>query len=216
MDVLLRLREATAEIHRALEALPFATALVEGTVSRPAYAAALGQLWHVHHALEAELAGHLLGAVLFRPAMARCPALERDLAALGGAIPAVPDWAARQLADRIRALGSASGWYLVGGLYVSEGSRMGSLYLLKPLARALAVPVAPGRGLDYHLDAAADRPAAWQEFRAALRSLALEPHDRDRLVEGAVATMKGLYDVYAALPTVTADVPVICGVGAET
>jgi len=197
MNVLLRLRAATAELHQRIEKLPFAVAMIEGRLTRAEYVRALGQLFHVHAALEQGFEQQPDPSGLWHPSMARCAALARDLAALGGRAPGRPGPAAAALALRLR---DASPTARIGTLYVLEGSRMGSMVLVQPLARALGVPVAPDSGLDYHLEGMGGRPQMWARFKANLQVIPLTALEENAVVALAGATMQALHDLYAALP----------------
>ncbi|QJW97808.1 biliverdin-producing heme oxygenase [Frigoriglobus tundricola] len=87
----------------------------------------------------------------------------------------------------------------LGVLYVFEGSRMGSMALLRPVARALGTHPRPGHGVDYHLDGVADRVPRWQRFKATVNALPLTPEQHQSVVWGATATFRMLHEVYAGL-----------------
>lgn len=213
MDIMLRLREATADLHTRIEQLPFAVAMIGARLTREQYVLALGQLWYVHDALESEIVEHPALGCVYEPAMARRAAIERDLTALGAAGPASEGPPTRALADAIRRWSAERPQALLGSLYIFEGSRMGSMVLVKPLARSLGVPVEAGRGLDYHLEEMAGRLQAWGRFKAAMLAAPLTAEDHDGIVASGVATMQGLYDVYAALTVPTLSPAVARGRG---
>jgi heme oxygenase len=197
MDIAQRLRAAIADTHERIEALPLAAAMVGGSVRRADYLDLLSELWHLHAALEDALAAAPNLAIVYRPEMARRETLARDLAILGGRVKA-PAPPTRSLMERFASWRGA-GWSLLGALYVFEGSRMGSMVLAAPLAAALGVPVAPNRGLDYHMEGMATRPQVWRQFKTALLSLSLGAADQEAIVTAASATMSGLCAVYAAV-----------------
>ena len=199
MDVMPQLRDATQDIHRRLEDLPLAQALAQGRIGLRAYAGLLRQLVHLHDSAEAVLDRHPeLG--VYRPAMARRAVLLRDLQALGcdPAAPALP--AVRAFAARLEAWSSTTPVALLGCLYVLEGSRLGSLHLVQPLAAALGVAPTPGAGLDYHLDGRQQRPQLWLQFKLAMNAAVSDPAQQAVVVDAALATFGALYDLYAALP----------------
>jgi heme oxygenase len=201
MGLVERIRAGVSATHERIERVPFSQALIAGRLGRDDYVEALSQLYHVHEALERELGAHPELEAVYRPeSMARAGVLRGDLAALGAGGPHPCGGPAARLAGRFAEWSAAAPWSLLGALYIYEGSRMGSMMLHKPLARALGVESAPGRGLDYHLDGLAGRPAAWKRFRADLESLTLSPEDGDRLVAAAVETMDRTFDLYASLP----------------
>jgi heme oxygenase len=196
-----RLKQTIAADHARIEALPLTAAMLAGRLPRAAYLALLAELEAVHDPLEAELQRHAADVPAYRPAMARTELLRRDRVSLGGAatLPgALPE--TRALVARVREWAETAPWALLGVLYVFEGSRMGSLVLAKRIAAALAVPAEPGRGLDYHLDGAADRPRAWVRFKAELDALPVTPAQADAIERAAAETMERLCAVYAAVP----------------
>jgi heme oxygenase len=198
MDLIRRIREATAGIHDRLERLPLAQALVTGTVTRAAYGRLLTQLLAVHQPLESGLAGRPEWAPVFGPDQVRAPALRRDLAALGtGAEERVGP--TRRLVATLDQWAAATPWRLLGGLYVLEGSRQGSRFLVRALARGLGVPAAAGFGLDYHLEGQADRLGAWPAWLRALDALPLAPARQADVAAAAAAVFEGLHAIYAAL-----------------
>lgn len=199
MDIMGQLRLAIDQTHQDIENLPYSRALLAGQLHRPAYLVSLGQLYHLHLNLECELGCHPQLLSVYRPGvMARGHLIERDLAALGGQAGR-PAAQTTRLITRFRAWSEEAPCALLGALYVFEGSRLGSLVLARSLARSLGVPAEPWRGLDYHIDAASERPRLWGEFKTAMNAVMLSDADRREVVDAAAATMSGLYDLYAAL-----------------
>jgi heme oxygenase len=196
-----RLKHAIAANHARIESLPLTTAMVAGELPREAYLGLLSELEAVHEPLEAEFERHAAHVPVYRPAMARAELLRRDRAALGGdPLAAEPLPETRGLVERVREWADATPWALLGVLYVFEGSRMGSMVLGRRLSASLGVPAAPGHGLDYHLDGAADRPRAWGRLKGELDALPLTPAQQGDVVAAAAETMDRLCAVYAALP----------------
>ncbi|MBL8799598.1 MAG: biliverdin-producing heme oxygenase [Planctomycetia bacterium] len=207
MELINALRTGTQDLHRRLEQLPLARALAEGTVARTHYAALLVQLFHLHRGLEAELAAQpALGAV-YRPDMARLPALSRDLQQFGRPAVDLPLPAIADLVQNFEDWSVVEPVALLGSLYVVEGSRMGSLILGKSLARAFGVPLQTGVGLDYHVEGSAQRPQLWQQFLQGFEAAVPEPQ-RESVVTAAIVTFQALYDLYAALPATLSPWPV--------
>lgn len=198
-----RIRQLLGPTHAAIEQTGFARAMIGGTIDRPAYCGGLAQLSVLHAALEDALAGWADVAPLYRPAdMARADAIGHDLAVLGG-FAGDPVEATQRLCSSFREWAADAPWKLAGALYVLEGSRMGSMALVRPLSKALAAEVRPGTGLDYHLAGIATRPQAWQQFRQTLAGLPLTDREQADVCAGATATMDGLFALYAGLPVGT-------------
>jgi heme oxygenase len=201
MDIATRLREAIGPAHSAIEELPLSRAMIDGRVCREDYSALLGQLWFVHHGLEAELKCHKELLAIYRPeTMDRAAVILRDLAELGthgGA--AAPLESTLSLVRSISDRSAERPWALLGYLYVLEGSRMGSMALARPLAKALGVPAESGVGLDYHRDGMATRVPQWMRFKSVLLALPLGEEDQGEVVSSAIEMMEGLCGLYAAL-----------------
>jgi heme oxygenase len=170
-SVMLRLKEATQELHTRAERSEFQQRLMRGTVPRDLYAQWLGQLLLVHAALESRLVALRDNrpdlAVLIRDELFQAPRLREDLAFLGLSpdtirpTPAVERIVA-QMADAARACPAS----LLGSNYVLEGSKNGSRYIAKAVRRAL--PLTPGEG-DRYLDPhGEDQPRLWAEYRRTM------------------------------------------------
>jgi heme oxygenase len=193
-----RVRQLLGPTHAAIEQTPFARALIAGTIDRAAYSRAVAQLAHLHSAVEDALAARHEFAPLYRPAdMARTDAIACDLVALGH-FPDDPTELTAAQCNQIAQWATATPWKLIGALYVLEGSRMGSMALVRPLSKALNVEVRPGVGLDYHLTGMATRPQCWQQFRAQLAALPLTDDQQADVCNGATATMDALHALYAS------------------
>jgi heme oxygenase len=193
-----RLKEAIAVTHDAIEALPLSKAIIEGRVTRSAYRALLSQLWYIHAELERLLIAtpELVGVI--DHAMHRTNAIVNDLAALEMEIAPIQSATARAL-HAVRAATSTSPWTLLGCLYVLEGSRMGSMVLVKPLSSALKVELRPGQGLDYHLEGMENRPRDWGQFKACIAALELDAEQAQHTIQGAQLMMQGLFSIYEGM-----------------
>jgi heme oxygenase len=193
-----QLRAAIRSHHDAIEETPLAVAMIRGTVTRDAYADWLGQMRHLHAGLEQTLADCAAVAAVYSPVeMTRSGMLERDMAVFG-ATEAPPWEPVARLTERFAEWRVAAPWKLIGVLYVLEGSRMGSMALLRPLAGAFGISPRPGVGLDYHLDGIATRPQKWQQFRAVLSTLPLTESQRADVTAAAVETMRALCELYTS------------------
>lgn len=190
MSLLQLAREASGDLHRQIEKTPLATALAASTVDRETYARLMAAMAVVHEAVEGNL--HAEGLAFER----RENVALGDCQALGGA--AEEDFEA--LATWKEALSLAgSDWAWVGALYVLEGSKMGSRMLLGTIAKALGVPAEPGRGVDYHLAAVADRGQSWTRFKTFLESSEPDADDRAAYAEGVRRTFQMMVELYGEL-----------------
>ena len=199
MDLCAELRAATDPIHMEVENLPLSQAMAAGTVSKDEYIPLLRLLLAAHAGWEAEVEHEPACAAIWTPTLARTGVLERDLRALGDdetevtSHPAIDSWL-----GELRTLAAEYPETWLGVIYLFEGSRMGSMALLRPLAKALRVPPIPGHGLDYHADGIADRVPRWQRMKRTLDALPLSAEQRHAAVRGAVASFEMLRELYTA------------------
>lgn len=194
-----QLRAAIADRHTAIERTPVAVAMIRGTITRDAYADWLTQMGHLHVALEDALADCPAAVGLYAPTeMNRSAAITRDRDTFPGTGETFPCEPVARLTERLPEWRAIAPWKLIGALYVLEGSRMGSMALVRPLARAFGLSPQPGVGLDYHLDGIGTRPQRWQQFRAALSALPLTVEQQADVAAAAVETMSALCEFYAS------------------
>jgi len=189
--VIAAIRHAIGPIHRRLEETTLAQALFHGTVDGRIYRQLLVELTALHVVIDGWRAQDPDLWSMFGDPPLRGEALAADRRALGVADGAEVRFPA--LAATFTALGSTREGR-AGVLFVTEGSRQGSRLLRDPVARALGIPVAPGQGLDYHLQA--PDPQAWP---LTIRRLDTHPWPAPAtLVNGAVEAMELLFQLYTA------------------
>jgi heme oxygenase len=136
-----RLRRETEPQHRALEALPWFSALQAGELPLGAYAGFLRAVHTVRAALEsaAAEARHPAVQAVWQDTQRRLPLLQRDLAALADRPPhptPAAEVAACLMAQRLRRRARGDARSLLGCLYVLEGSSLGGSILRAHAARA--------------------------------------------------------------------------------
>lgn len=195
---MLALRQNTATHHRRAEQHEFQRQFVRGSLPRPLYLQWLGQMLHIHAALEA----HLDRLVVRNPALKpvfddgrrKVPALRDDLAYLGGSADLPPLPAAAGLIAEMDRLAASQPLALLGILYVLEGSTNGSKFIARKVRPTYELPNS-GEGSAY-LDPYGDlQPARWQEFKAAVDALGLSAEDTARLTTAAQATFDAIHDL---------------------
>jgi heme oxygenase len=201
------LREAIAADHDAIEKTPYAAAMAQGSIGREDYLLGLVQLYHVHAALEVAVAQGTELKPFFTSAMARTPAIKRDLAHFGRR---VEDYAVlpqtQAIATEILRLAKTAPHNLLAHIYVLEGSRMGSLVLTKPIAQALQVQPEENCGIDYHVEGARETPLRLRGWKEAVGGVAWGAEQEAAIKSTAARFMHALCQLYAALPvTVRAD-----------
>ncbi len=195
-----RLRQAIQENHDKIEQLPVSKAILKSSISQAIYGQLLSQLWYVHRELEREIESNspIYSILLLNRVPPRSPTISRDLDQLElECSPILPS-----TVHTIKELQKASRrcfWSLLGAIYVLEGSRMGSMVLVKPLSKALGVPLLPNAGLDYHLEGIEQRPHTWKQFKTFLTTLPLTDEEVDIVVASAADFMSNLYSIFAAL-----------------
>jgi len=199
---MLTLREGTASHHRLAEQHEFQQQLVRGKLPRPLYLRWLGQMLHIHAALEAHLdrlvARNPQLKSLFDDTRRKVAPLQKDLSFLGSASaePALP--AARAMIARFETLATAHPLALLGILYVLEGSTNGSKFIARKVRPAYGLP-ANGDGSAY-LDPYGDlQPARWQEFKTAVDALHLPAADVESMVMAAQETFDSIRALGAEL-----------------
>ena len=189
------LRETTRTLHKDAESRPLQRAMAKGTLPPGSYVMYLGQLRHLHEALEASLdsvsASHPGLAVLFTEDRRRVPDLDRDLAAFGVSVedlPVLP--ATAEFMSRVEDLATSESVALLGPLYVLEGSTNGGKFLARVLERSLQIE--NRAGLSY-MDPYGDRqPEMWATFKRLADRVELTPDQRSAVTEAACETFRAI------------------------
>ncbi|MGF1583009.1 MAG: biliverdin-producing heme oxygenase [Gemmataceae bacterium] len=199
MELSKLIRKKIQSVHHAIETLPVSKAMIEGTIQREKYVSLLQQLGPVHQTIEE---GTFQNEGIFPPCefgRARSQCIEADLEYFGiiGRDPLLPE--SQDFVDQVQRWSEERPWALFGALYIVEGSRMGSMILVRHLSRSFAVTASPGHGLDYHLDGIDTLHHRWGQFKATLDSWELTEDQRVDVIEGAAQTMQGLFAIYQSV-----------------
>ena len=192
------LREATRELHKEAESRPLQRSMARGTLPRGAYAMYLGQLRHLHSALEEALDS----AVSAQPALRdlhtderrRVPDLDRDLAALGvevSSVPVLPP--TERFSARVRQTAAENPVALLGPLYVMEGSTNGGKFLARVLQRSLGLE--NGDGLAYMDPYGDDQPRMWSSFKQIADEVPLDAQQSEAVTEAAKLTFEAIAEI---------------------
>lgn len=194
-----RLRVGTQPMHVQTENQAFQRDLAGGTLPRGKYVESLGQLLHIHRALDGRLLAlradvPAIGTVM-REHYAQEQHLLDDLAFFGRDAAAIePLQATKQMTDRIEGDAGREPVSLLGTLYVLEGSNNGGKFLAKAVRRAYALP--DGRGTRY-LDPYGDRQReCWAEFKAAMNAVPFTAAECDAILAAAQRTFEEIGAVY--------------------
>jgi heme oxygenase len=199
------LREGTREAHAALEALPFSLALQAGTLDHRGYVDFLRAMALLHEAVEGALDGSGDGTVaaVWHPGLRRLPALEEDLEALEGAQggdPPVgrPELLAILAGEEARVQGARTPPFLLGWLYVLQGSVLGGRTVAGPVAKALGL--GSGQGTAFLSGRGEGTPGArWREFGRRMDAALGSPRDREPALRGAVDAFRAFHGLFQAL-----------------
>ncbi len=147
-----RLREGTADVHRAAERMTLVQALLRGLTSRSTYAALVAAYLDVYTSLEAALRQHAEHPVvqhLIFPELWRCQALRADLAVLAPDRRPPPSRAAKAYCRRIEVLAADDPTGLVAHAYTRYlGDLSGGQVLGRIIGRALGLH--EGAGIDFY------------------------------------------------------------------
>lgn len=200
--VMERLKEATDDLHDALEALSFNERLMGGELSPTEYGHWLRALLAIHEPLEAQIRSRSDDrlAAVWSEQRARAEYLVDDLEQLGCSLETPDD-------DRgVRALHAAhttvedvSNWEtcdLLGALYVVEGSTLGGMYIAEQLREqserleaATSFYTAHGRET---------RPM-WEAFGEAMNDVVRDPEDIRDCMSAARRLFAGIGEVLEIL-----------------
>lgn len=200
--IMRHLREATRDLHRDAETRPLQRAMAKGHLSTGSYVMYLGQLRHIHEALERSLdAAHESRpelSALFTDERRRLPDLDADLEAFDvspDTVPVLP--ATETFMSRISELEASNPIALLGPLYVLEGSTNGGRFLARVLERSMQIEA--GAGLSY-LDPYGERqPEMWAAFKNLADALALSPAEAAAVTEEARQTFRAISEISDAI-----------------
>lgn len=194
------LKAATQDLHNHAENHEFQQRFSRGEITREDYVRYLGQMLHVHRALEA-------GIRRRRPAVEALrlipdyqfqqPYLEEDLAFFGVSLdehPASPT--VERLVTRMEALELEEPLGLLGFHYVLEGSNNGSRIIARAIRQKLGL--AEGQG-DRYLDPyGRQQRKLWMEFREKINATTFSH-------EEAAAITSAARDMFQAMADISSD-----------
>ena len=192
-----RLKAETQDLHSQAESRSLQREIASGEVDRSAFAAYLGQLYHLHNALESALeqsrdAHPAIGALATAERM-RVPDLDRDLAFhevnLDGL---VCNQAAKEFISQIEEIKSSEPVALLGALYVLEGSTNGGRFLARALRRSWNLD---GEGLAYFDPYGDEQPQMWASFRRDMDEAKFESAQEQAIIDMAKATFLAISEV---------------------
>jgi heme oxygenase len=193
-----RLRNETAAHHERAENHPWQRAMAKGRLTQPQYAMWLGQMLHVHAALETALLhnsernAHI--AAVVDPIQFQVPHVHADLAYYGGdplagkVLPSV-----KAAVDTIHRTAATNPTRLLGLHYVIEGSKNGGRYIVRGLRRAYNLGAGQGdRSMDPYGE---QQPAIWAKFKADMNARGFDQPTCDAIVASAGDMFDAFYAV---------------------
>lgn len=187
-----RLKTETAEQHKRAENTEIQKLLVQGRVTREQYGAWLGQMRHVHAALESAVARQAGSDARVKIAQAEGSHASRivaDMKVVGAAETPVLASTATLVAEiqKQDALG------LIGMHYVLEGSMNGGKFIAMGVRRGLGLT--PGQG-DTYLDPYGERQrGVWAAWKGTLDATEFTADECERVLRGAKAMFDGVTEV---------------------
>lgn len=195
-----RLRAATEHVHSRLESLPYAVAVLDGTVSLAAYGGFLRAVAVMHEGLERVLSttSEPLLLSLRQVTSPHSPALARDLESLGEDRFRVdpPALLAELFNQRLRWFARRDPLALAGVLYVLEGSLLGGVVQASRLRHRAEFA---GGGLEYLCGNGRNAAAAFQAFVERLNATLTDAAAVESAVRGATATFETFEKLFSSL-----------------
>lgn len=198
LEIMARLRDETADAHRAAESNPLEQGLFRGALPVPGFVAFLEQRYCVHRVLD-EAVGALVKsqprfAGLIPEALWQTPNLLSDLEfwnARLAEIRALPATAA--YCEWVNSNAAKVSCRLLGAYYVFEGSKNGARMLSRVLA--LAYTLNDGRGLRYMDPHGPEQRTIWNDFRIRMNAIAFSQTEMDEMVEAAKYTFSAVHAI---------------------
>ncbi len=184
-----QLKAATKDLHTKAETHPAQVRLVTGLATKADYGAWLAQMWRVHAALDAAVlrlkpgSAHL--GALIHDYHFRTERAATDLAFIGYPQDFANAGAGAFIA-KLNAAGVADVPWLVGVLYVLEGSTNGGRFIARAIQKGLGTK--PGEADRYLSPHGEEQGTRWNAFKRGLDELTLSSDERHDVIRGAGET----------------------------
>lgn len=188
------LRHNTQAAHQALEATPYATALMSEAVTRQDYLHYLTMMYGFVKPIEAAAytASHLLPDVAERT---KTHLLEKDMLQLGLSQQAIDHLPQADLSNTY--LSDAALW---GAMYVMEGSSLGGNVLYKHLHKKLDVDAATDAG--YFTAYGAATGSRWKTFLQHFTNNAVTNNTEAAIIDAANQTFQKIRQWFVQYPSI--------------
>jgi heme oxygenase len=201
-DVMKCLRSSTRAEHQALEDVDFNCRLAQGEISGIEYAALLEVHRIVHEALEHVLGSHSHAKVqaVWQNYQAKVELIDTDQRLFPLESSEFDDALAlaEAFADAIRTCAADSPDWLLGVLYVVEGSTLGGMFLRPRIAEGLGCD--PDQ-IHYYGAYGRDTKKRWVEFTDRMNRAFVEPAAIARCVQGGKDAFESYRRIFERLST---------------
>ncbi len=195
--IMQRLKAETRDLHTHAESRVLQQKIAKGAVDRPSFMAYLGQLYHVHRALESALTESsdrdpAIGAIATADRM-RIPDLDRDLAFYEMDRDELEAGeAASGFASQIEEMKKSKPVALLGALYVFEGNTNGGRFLARALSQSWGLD---GDGLSYFDPYGEEQPQRWAAFKRDMDGASFADDQQEAIIEMTKTTFRAIAEV---------------------
>lgn len=193
-----RLKNETWDLHEQAENRSLQKSLSSGELPIERYTQFLGQMLHVHRALETALRAasqsHPAVAAVVREEHYQRPRLQDDLNFFGVDPETIePTPATARLVERIEQTAEQDPQSLLGYHYVLEGSNNGGRIIAKRVAEAYGLT--DGRGVSYFDPYGREQRAKWSQFKADMEAQGFEKDQQDAMIAKAREMFAAITDI---------------------
>lgn len=182
---LINLKEATAEMHQALERLPLSAFIIDPGVTVTNYQDYLLKMLPIVVDLEQNLYPLLQGIVPDLDQRRKLPLLLQDLKALDVEVPGRLPLPLTASAENIRIP------FAMGILYVMEGSTLGGRMIGNNIQKALGFT--PASGAKYFAGYGAATGSMWKNFLNDLQTFEANQNAGEEIIRGAQFAFTTIY-----------------------
>ena len=201
-----KLKESTQSLHDQAESGAFQIRMVNGELARAEFATFLGQMRHVHAALDPALESAASSddrvAQIFDQSHLRLGKVDQDLEDLSSTELAEPLPATESFVTYINKAQQENPVSLIGVLYVKEGATNGNKFIAKKLRETMGL--APDKAMGYLDPHGTDQRRCWNAFKVELNELDLDDQEQDHCVDAAQETFRMVMNISKQIPVAEA------------
>ena len=186
-DFFVRLRSSTHTMHKAVEQTNLAAAIMSPRVSTNTYIEYLSRSFILHDAIEVEIFPQMEHLITDLSLRKKNQSIQEDLKYFD--VPPLEEGASLDYGDYRNNTD-----FHFGLLYVTEGSTLGGLYILKHIRKVLG-PVIPGNFLNVYGDKTG---TIWKSFLRQLDNYqaGIDEVRRKEIIAGAMFGFKRARDIF--------------------